>query len=261
MTEQHKPARRRYRRTSARRRERFLKALEASGNVCEAAAETGFPRATIYKLRRKDAGFAAAMEAARAAADARLAEDEGKDEGTRTLSRKGTCPPGEGLIIRKGRGGRTQLVAAGTHWWGDRADAMFLAYFRASGNVRLSARAAGFSAKAAHERRARSARFARDWQEAAEEAEIRLEWRLVAEANGTAQIAAHRDADAFIAAAEEAAEKAFDPYLAMWLLKRRDGRRDGSWRQRPRPMSFEEASAVILRRIEAIERYRKKFGE
>lgn len=255
MTERDKPARRRYRRTSARRRGRFLKALEASGNVCEAAAETGFPRATIYKLRRQDAGFAASMDSAVASADARLTAEVEQE-----ACSGGRPAAGEALIIRKGRGGRTQLVAAGTHWWDARADAVFLAYFRRSGNVRLSAKAAGFSAKAAHERRARSAGFARSWNEAAEEAEIWLEWQLVVEAGGRPELAPE-EAAALGAAAGEAAAKAFDPYLAMWLLKRRDGRRDGSWRQRLRAMSSQGAYARILRRIEAIERHKKKFGK
>lgn len=245
--DRNEPARRRYRRTSARRRGRFLRALEESGNVCEAAAETGFPRATIYKLRRLDAGFAAAMDAARAAADRRLRLGDGAG------------PDGGSLVIRKGRGGRTQLVEAGTRRWDAWADAVFLAHFRRSGNVRMSARAAGFSAKAAHERRARSAGFARGWEEAAEEAEIWLERLLVEEANGSPRLSAE-EAAALDATAQEAAAKAFDPYLAMWLLKRRDGRRDGSWRQRLRSMSFAEASAIILRKIEAIERYSKRFG-
>jgi hypothetical protein len=249
------PPRRRYRRTSPRRRTRFLKALEGSGNVCEAAAETGFPRATIYKLRRQDAGFATAMDAATAAADARLTAEAEEDA-------RSPRPPAaeDALIIRKGRGGRTQLVAAGTHWWGARADAIFLAHFRRSGNVTLSAKAAGFSAKAAHERRARSAGFARAWKEAAEEAEIWLEWRLVVDAGGMPELAPEAAA-ALGMAAEEAAAKAFDPYLAMWLLKGRDGRRDGSWSQPHRSMSKEEAYAVILRKIEAIERYDRKFGK
>ena len=262
MTDESKPGRRPYRRTSARRRGRFLAALEASGNVCEAAAATGFARATIYKLRRQDAGFAAAMEAAVAAADAGLAaEAEQAKEGTPTLSRKNTKSPGGGLVIRRGRGGRTQLVAAGKHWWDGRADAVFLAYFRASGNVRLSARAAGFSAKAAHERRARSARFARDWEDAAEEAEIRLEWRLLEEAKRPPALAGGEQA-ALEAEAEAAAEKAFEPWLGLWLLKRRHRLRDGRWKRRwRRPPTIERVTAQILRKIAALRRYKERFGK
>ncbi len=244
---------------------RFLKALEASGNVCEAAAETGFPRATIYKLRRQDAGFAASMEAAKAAADARLAHGQRSEARALTLTElRSGCPSpraGEGLVIRKGRGGRTQLVAAGTHWWDDRADAVFLAYFRVSGNVRFSARAAGFSAKAAHERRARSAGFARSWEEAAEEAEIRLEWRLLEEVKGRRALAGEEQA-ALEAEAEAAAAKEFDPWLGLWLLKRRQRLRAGLWKRRwRRRPTIEKVTARIQRKVAALRRYKERFGK
>jgi len=246
--------RRPYRRDTPRRRARFLRALSESGNIAEAAAETDFPRPSVYRLRRSDAAFARDIEAAIAAADARLS-------GLRTApaggegGRDGLDPHVDpGLVIRRGRGGRTQLVAAGTHWWSVKDDARFLGHLAATGNAKASARAAGFSAKAAQDRRRRWPGFARAWEEAMQDAEIRLEYRLVSGAlNGFGEAAP--DHDSF----EEA--EPFDPWLAMWILKYRDGRRAGTWRvQSPRPVPFEEVCESISRKIDAIERHEQRFG-
>jgi len=114
-------------------------------------------------------------------------------------------------------------MAAGARWWSARHDAIFLGHLAASGNVAASARAAGFTKKSAYNRRARLPAFARAWDKAIAEAEGRLELRLIHEAEqGTPAMerGAWKDAD----------PGAFDPWLALWLLKYWDRKRRG-----PRP--------------------------
>ncbi|KQU53085.1 hypothetical protein ASG67_09590 [Sphingomonas sp. Leaf339] len=49
---------------NAVRRQRFLEVLAATANVARAARETGVEARACYRLRQRDAGFAAAWEAA-----------------------------------------------------------------------------------------------------------------------------------------------------------------------------------------------------
>ena len=120
--------------------------------------------------------------------------------------------PGQGLVIRRGVGGRLRVMAAAHWWWDDRADAVFLGHLRATGNVRASARAAGFTPKSAYNRRERLPSFARAWDAALVEAERRVEARAVAEAlDGT---------PAMSPGAYEVGEPGRqDPWLAIWLMQ------------------------------------------
>lgn len=260
-------ARRRYVRFTRWRRKRFFAALARSGHVQMAAEAAGVALATVYLARKREAGFAEAWVRALEAADARLgfsevagdARGEGAEAVAAGLSRQShPLTPSrereggfEGLVIRRGIGGRTRLMAAGTHWWSGEDDVVFLGRLRVTGNVAGSARAAGFTPKTAWNQRAKRPAFGRAWDEAVEEAEIRLEFRLVEEAGRRMGLPAPD---------EEPAE--FDPWLAMWLLQWRAGRRDGRIRaQRRRAPSIEEVRDEVLRRVDAIERHEARFGE
>lgn len=224
---------RRYVRFTRWRRRRFFALLAESGNVQMAAEEAGVSQSCIYRLRRVEAGFTELMAAAVAAADARLREEERAcphppkaDALGPSLSPSGRGE--EGLVVRRGRGGRLRVMAAGTRWWQARHDAVFLGHLRETGNISASARAAGFTPKSAWNRREALPGFARAWDAAMEDAEIALEFRLL-----------HEAAEGIPAmepgAAETARAKAnatgttvpFDPWLALWILKWRDGRRGG----------------------------------
>jgi len=215
-TRQPDTPRRRYVRFTRWRRRHFFAALEESGSVRVAAEAAGVSVACIYRLRRIEPGFVARMAAAVARADARLAGAAGPHP-----PEADAC---SGLVIRRGRGGRLRLIEAGDHWWSERTDAVFLGHLRATGNVAGSARAAGFTAKSAWNRRARLPAFARGWDAAMAEAEIRLEQELVAEAlNGTRGM--EWDPDFEPEPEHELAR--FDPYLAMWILRREERKRSG----------------------------------
>jgi hypothetical protein len=196
--------RRRYVRFTRWRRRRFFALLEETGCVRLACELSGVGMGCIYRLRRTEPGFVARMAAAVAAADARLAL---RDAGSAMMGPPSRCPgdgaapsspapqgerdnlgaplpdAGEGdLVIRRGKSGRLRMMAAGLHWWGPRADAVFLGHLRMSGNAAASARAAGFTPKSAWNRRERLPSFERAWDAALDEAQLRLDGRLVAEA-------------------------------------------------------------------------------
>lgn len=226
-TSRRKSGARRYVRFTRWRRATFFRVLAQTGNAQVAAEAAGVSHHCIYRLRRVEAGFAGRMEAARAEADARLAASPGSAaarDGRSKAGAKGpeaTAPlpgPGEGLVVRRGIGGRLRAMAAGGRWWSERDDAVFLGTLRATGNVAASARAAGFTAKSAYNRRERRPAFARAWDEALDEAELRLETRVLEEAlKGTPAM----EPGAFEAEEPER----FDPWLALsclkWLQRRR----------------------------------------
>jgi hypothetical protein len=238
--DERKKAKRRYVRFTRWRRRRFFALLGESGNVRMACELSGVGLGCIYRLRRTEAGFVALMEAAVAGADARLAKDEREgEEAPPPCFAWSPSPANAGedldLVIRRGIGGRLRVMAAGTRWWAARHDAVFLGHLRATGNVVASARAAGFTKKAAYDRRARMPSFARAWDSALDEAENWLQWRLIEEAEkGTPAM----ERGAGEAASEEAENKPFDPWLALWLLKYWEGQRSG--RIRPRWGAFGE---------------------
>jgi hypothetical protein len=201
--------RRRYVRFTRWRRRRFFALLEESGNVRLACELSGVGLGCIYRLRRTEAGFVAAMAAAKEKADARLESDDADEEG----------PEEDALVIRRGRGGRMRLMAAGEHWWSARHDAIFLGHLRVTGNVAASARAAGFTPKSAWNRRERMPSFARAMDEALAESQHRLEGRWRAETlRGTAGM----DWEAQEEAVDAAERTPFDVDQAIRFLRYRE---------------------------------------
>lgn len=197
---------RRYVRFTSWRRRRFFALLAESGNARVAAEQAGVSIHCINRLRQVEPGFAERMAAARDEAALRLRSGQAETEG---------------LVIRRGRKGRLQLTEAGERWWTARHDAVFLGHLRATGNVKASARAAGFSGKSAWERRRRSPGFARAWAEAIAEAEHRLQGELAG-----MLLSCDYDEGEAEAATEAAERQPFDPWLAMWLLTRWERQRE-----------------------------------
>gem|GEM_PF-1186184 len=218
-----------------RRAARFLEALAESGNVSLACEIAGIGKDRIYKHRRENEGFAGEWAAAK---EAFAAKADGEDPiDLEALGR-------DGLAVRRGRGGFVQIVSAHPQAWTRRDEDMFFAHYAESGNVSASARAAGFSEKAAWERARALPAFARRLAEAKLEASERLEYYLIEE--GTNQLRGKDGARP-------------DPQLAMWLLKRDDQKRAGTLNEGAawqRPRSLAECRESILRKFSAIERHR-----
>lgn len=240
---------RRYVRFTRWRRRRFFALLGESGNVRMACALSGTGLGCIYRLRRTEPGFVALMEAAKAKADEGLGRNDAPGRGPSTAPRAAQCRvdrasgpslPSESrggiegddcVVIRHGRGGRLRLMAAGDHWWSSRHDSIFLGHLRVTGNATASAKAAGFTVKSAWNRRDRLPSFARAWDRALEEAEERLNGRLVAEVlTGTLGMDRHGTAQERATAAAERGP--FDVWLALWLLKHWEAQRQGKKRRR-----------------------------
>ncbi|HYD13941.1 MAG TPA: hypothetical protein VEC11_13915 [Allosphingosinicella sp.] len=163
-----------YVRVTSWRRRRFLALLEETGTVKVAAELAGLGIGAIYRLRKLEPGFRERMEAAISIGSKRLAEWGSPDSPTPDPS-----PEGEGdyagLVPRRGQGGRVRLVSPGQRWWEPRHDEIFLLALRGTGNVEASARAAGFTARTAHNQMKKRPGFAKDCERAIAEARPRLE--------------------------------------------------------------------------------------
>ena len=196
--------------------------LEETGHAQLAAEAAGVSVDCIYRLRRVEKGFARRMDKARDRADRRLhaerrrrreawPEDEHWDPDVPAEVREGL------FVVRRGSGGRFRQMAAGTRFWTDRHDAIFLGHLRATGNVAASARATGFTPKTAYNRRDRLPAFAAAWERELVEADRRLEQRVVGEAiAGTPAM--------YPGAFETGEPERLDPWLALNYLKWRERR-------------------------------------
>ncbi len=156
--------RRLYVRMTSWRRRRFLLLLAECGTVRVAAELAGIGVGAVYRLRRKEPAFAARMRDAKAEAAARLA---GSRAGGGDFA---------GLVVRRGAGGRLQLMSPGRPWWDPaRHDEIFLLALRGTGNVEASARAAGFTKKVAYDQMKARPAFAAACLRARQEAVPRLQ--------------------------------------------------------------------------------------
>jgi hypothetical protein len=225
-------SRRPYVRFTRWRRAHFFRVLEETGHAQMAAEAAGVSLGCIYRLRRVEPGFTEKMRAAVAAADRRLEADG--DEGRS----QGTVP--SALVIRRGRGGRLRVMAAGARWWTERHDPIFFAHLRATGSVAASARATGFTPKSAWNRRDRLPGFAKAMDEAREDVDMALEFELMAEAKLGDDAPADRD-------------------RTIRTLRFRQNRRRGFHSpRRPAPPPIEAVAERIERKVRAIHRHRKR---
>jgi molybdenum-dependent DNA-binding transcriptional regulator ModE len=226
------------------RRAHFFRVLEETGHVQMAAEAAGVSLGCIYRLRRVEAGFTEKMAAAVEKADRRLeAQEAGQSLGTVTSD----CPGQQALVIRRGRGGRLRVMAAGRNWWTERHDALFFEHLRATGSVAASARAAGFTPKSAWNRRDRLPGFARAMEEAREDADLALEFQLSVEAQ-RGRGDDYRPDGAPRVSAEQ----------AMRTLSFRENRRRGRHSpRRAKPPDMEAVAEKIERKVRAIRRHRE----
>jgi hypothetical protein len=273
-------------------RDRFLALLRETGNVSAVIRVLGHAN-MFHKRRRRDPEFAALWDAAVAAADARLAGatsrlvESGTDAGMGTVA--SNCPraaavarlgafaiadpatllrPGRkrkrrqrGHVIRRTRGGRTQIALARECEMDAAAEADFIGRLKATGNFSGSARAVGFHPASLFERYRKWPAFARRCDAAIGEAEIVLDFALVAHAHRLLGPEAEKGTRTF----SRKSTCPPDPVAAIRILsfidRRRGGRTTRGSRKGPPERSSEEAVASVLAKIEAIERHDRMIGE
>lgn len=240
-------------RLSTEKRERFLEVLGQTGNRLTAAEAIGVDARSMDQRRKFDPLLDRQWEEALEQADRRLAGANGP------LDCIGGAEP---MVIRRGPGGRLRIVKAGPRRWSRTVEDRFFAMLAATGNIAGSARAAGFSESCIAQRRRKFHGFAQRMEEALEDAEILLEYRL-AEASGWALPQADMKHSGMKPSASETGQAApFDPDLAMRFLKWREQKRQGRGRplgRRPKgppERTFDEAVDSVLRKVKAIERFR-----
>lgn len=151
-------------RAQALENQAFLKALRRTGNSREAARMVGAHRARFTRRRAKYPSFAAQWQAALAFAQAALAEGDARR----------TDPQLVRMIS-----GRVQLRRALPGRIDEFARQRFLAALSATANVRLAAKAAGFSHAAFYHHKRAAPGFAREWRLALEIGYERLEAELI----------------------------------------------------------------------------------
>jgi hypothetical protein len=184
---------------SGTHRKAFLKALAETGNIMLAADQVRVSRDWVYKLRRRDAGFAAECREA-------LAEFHADSERPLHRSALPSGPPPsagipsahlrrwsleassahpaphrreEQIVLQRGNGRRVQVKRARPGQWNRETEQRFLAALMGSRNVSLAAAEAGKSAFAAYYHRRRDPGFARRWDEAIEIGMCELEAVLI----------------------------------------------------------------------------------
>ena len=235
-------------RLSAEKRERFLEVLGQTGNRKTAADAIGVDARLMDQRREFDPLLNREWEEALAQADRRLAGSAGPLD----------CSGGGGAnVIRRGTGGRLQVVTAKGKRWTRAVENRFLAVLGVCGNMAAAARAVGFTASCVWQRRAKYPDFADKIEAMLDEAEVALELRLAAQASGSTRLDAE-DAGALAADVREVGD-GFDPDLAFRFLKwREEKRRTGkapSRGGRPEKVwTFDESIQLLEKRLKA-------FGE
>ncbi len=243
----------------AERREAYLDGLRRTGNHAAAAREVGITAGGARRYRRRKPEFEALCAEAESEARRRLAGAEGADE-------RGADPAFES--IRRGADGKLKIQAKGRRRWSRKAEDRFFAVLRECGNIAASARAARVSREAVWKRRRAWPAFARRFEEAMEEAEIALEFRVLGlgtnwseEAEGAESEEALPPRYARSPSSENPGEDCqapFDAELAIRFLKWREEKRRGRRGSTAALPSVEEVRARILRKVAAIKRYRER---
>jgi hypothetical protein len=183
-----------------------------------------------------------------------------------TLLRPGPkrTPKVRGHVIRRTRGGRTQIALARECEMDAASEADFLGRLKATGNFSGAARAVGFHPASLFDRYRKWPAFARDCDAAIREAEIALDFALVAHAHRLLRPAA--EMGTVTSDCPPAGEEApVDPVAAIRILSFIDRRRGGGTtrgrRKGPPERTFEQAVASVLAKIEAIERHDRLMAE
>lgn len=175
----------------AHQNEVFLDSLGRTGNVRLSARAAGVAYGTIQHRRSADAAFAQRWASAVVAVDARLHLAGGRrgpssPERSAADGRRRPANPlrteGHEPVVVRTRGGRLQVRLAHPDRLTREAEQAFLYALSATANVRLSAAAAGASARAFYRRRERDRAFAREFRLALRMGWERLEMAALAAA-------------------------------------------------------------------------------
>ena len=255
--------RRKVRRFTAERRAQFLEHLRWTGNQ-GAAKAVGLNRCSAEKRRKRDAEFAIACRAAEAEASRRLAGARSPFDGVDGAGGR------ELNVIKRGRGGRMQIVASGTKRWSKAVEERFLAALGMCGNVAAAARAVGFTESCVWQRRRKWPAFESAMDQVFEEAEIRIEYRLAAMGSDIAAAGPGRSDGSDAAPGAEMGTVTsncppdcppealkFDPDLAFRFLRWREEKRRGRAPRGGRPekrWTFEESIELLGKKLKAFGR-------
>lgn len=238
------------RRFTAPRRAEFLDYLRQTGNFGAAARAVEINRSSAEQRRKRDAEFAIGCAEALAESDRRLAGAEGAFD----------CPGhGEFNVIKRGRGGRTQIVRAGAKRWSRTIEDRFFAALSMCGNVAAAARAVGFTESCIWRRRRTWPDFRQRMEDVLDDAEIRIEYRLAAIGSDVAAAGPGRsdgsEGTGNGGQAETEAEPIrFDPDLGFRFLKWREDKRRGRSPRGGRPekrWTFEESIQLLDKKLKA----------
>jgi hypothetical protein len=238
-------------------RARFLRALARNANARLSAKMAGVDHTTAYLLRQRDPGFAAAWLRARDWGRGRV-KAEGRPvfaNGRPRQARPGEAIDPRTLIVRTSKNAGTQIVEAGEGKWNPDAEAVFFEHLAAGYGIRRSAEAAGFSANAVYQRRARDPAFAARWGEARAHGVERNDLLLIDCVQWTLDPAA-------IEAAEDLPRPTISEAIRIARLYRpaaggADRRGRARFRREP---SIEQVRDEIIGRIRAIRRHRERGG-
>lgn len=160
--------------TSPARRAAFLAAVAQTGNQTLAAERAKVSRAWVQLQRSNDPAFRADLDAAVAAARARLraADTVAPASGWRAQA-------GEELAVRGTNGQRVQVARARLSQWTPRVEKRFLDALAGCCNVKLACAAAGMSVQSAYGHRTRWPGFMQRWDEALEMGYDALEYAMI----------------------------------------------------------------------------------
>jgi hypothetical protein len=170
----------------------------------------------------------------------------------------------EPMVIRRGPGGKLRLVRAGRKRWSRPVEERFFATLATCGNIAASARAVGFCPSTIDQRRRKFPDFKRKMEEALDDAEVEIEFRLAAEV-----LARTAGPQGQAGAAATDSPGPFDLDAAMRFLKWREEKRLGrskvgrNGREAARARNIAEIPIEtvrdeILRRLDTIRRHRRR---
>lgn len=254
----------------------YLALLSRTGNAAASARMLGHP--TLFDGRRaRDPAFRAQCREAVAEADARLSQAMGALPGNdlfpppgdwgdgppppiefKSMPSDDEPPEPRELVIRRTSNGRTQITYVRDFEMSSTQEAEFLALLNATGNFDASAAAIGFAPSTLYRRARKWPDFARRCEQARDEADIELEYKLVSQAHALLR----RPGEIRLEGEEE---MPFDAEAAMRILhfldRRKAGRLGGRPLKGPPERSFEEAVDSILAKVDAIDRHRKLMKE
>lgn len=235
---------------TAERRESYLGNLRRTGNHAAAAREAGISPAAARRYRNRTPDYEALCATAGREAQARLADAEGPEDGD-------LDPAFES--IRRGADGRLKIQARGKRRWSKAKEDRFFAVLRECGNIAASARSAGVSREAVWKRRREWPAFARRMEQALDEAEVSLEFRVACLGTNWTEEAEARDSGD--AGESEAPPGPFDHEFALRFLKWREDKRRGQRGMTAALPPAEDVRARLIRKVQAVKRHRARGEE